>query len=371
MVTLACGLKKRGHEIEFFIYFPSHSFFQEIVVQHEIPVHEFKKGLGFSIGLLARLTSLIRAADYDLVVSFLPNPNMYAELSCAFAPRTKLVVSERGSHLGDKSRIGSLIRRHLHRLATHVVVNSVSHCMWMKRFAPGIRDRITTIYNGLELKNFSVKPDAPQPDHALRLIAVGRVTPGKNVWNLIEALQLFYSIHGWVPYLSWVGRREDETLEGRAYCQSIDELLDSRPFVRSRWHWVGESSNISQLLSHHHALIHPSFHEGLPNAICEALATGLPVLASNVCDNGLLIGNSERGFLFDPYSPAQIAASITQLTTLSKTDWFRMSDAARAFAETDLSIDKFLTGYENLFIQVTSSSGIRSDKAVPRIAHTE
>jgi len=48
----------------------------------------------------------------------------------------------------------------------------------------------------------------------------------------------------------------------------------------------------------HDAFVHPSFYEGMPNVVCEALAAGLPVLVSDVCDHPLLVEKGVQGFLF-------------------------------------------------------------------------
>jgi glycosyltransferase involved in cell wall biosynthesis len=74
-------------------------------------------------------------------------------------------------------------------------------------------------------------------------------------------------------------------------------------------------------MQRHDALIHPSLYEGLPNAVCEALAAGLPVLISNVCDHPLLVVEGERGFLFDPSDPLSIAMSIERAAALDADSW--------------------------------------------------
>jgi len=106
------------------------------------------------------------------------------------------------------------------------------------------------------------------------------------------------------------------------------------------------------LLRRHDALIHPSFYEGLPNVVCEALATGIPVLASAVCDHPLLVAEGERGFLFDPESPQSIAAAITRFTALSVADRRRFSRNAREYAEANLGVEKMVGAYESLFMQL-------------------
>jgi glycosyltransferase involved in cell wall biosynthesis len=115
------------------------------------------------------------------------------------------------------------------------------------------------------------------------------------------------------------------------------------------------ATDVGGLLQKHHALIHPSFYEGLPNVVCEALAVGMPVLVSDVCDHPRLVADGERGFLFDPNAPASIAAAISKLVNLAAADWRRISRNARQFAEDKLDVERMVTQYEALFERVLSS----------------
>ncbi len=355
MVNLACGLKKRGHDVEVFIYFPQYSFFYSQVEASNIPIYEYPKGRGFSFGILRKLISLIQKNQYEIVVSFLNSPNVYAELSCLFAPFAQFVVSERSSHHSDKSVIGALFRRNLHRLANCVVTNSVKHRDWLNAKHVWIKGRCTTIYNGVDTSFFKNQPKLPFAPEDIRLIGVGRVGFEKNLLNLIKGLRLFYDNNGWLPSISWVGRQAETTRLGQTYCQQVDELLDALPEVKGLWSWLGERSDIPALLSSHQALIHSSFYEGLPNAICEALAAGRPVLASDVSDNSVLVSEGERGFLFDPNQPESIADAIKKLVNLSTDDWINFSRNAREYAEANLGIEKMVKAYEALFSSLVES----------------
>jgi len=100
----------------------------------------------------------------------------------------------------------------------------------------------------------------------------------------------------------------------------------------------------------HHALVHPSFYEGLPNAVCEALAAGMPVVVSDVCDHSLLVAEGKRGFLFDPANPESIAAALHKLLELSPGAWTDLSADARKFAADHLGLDRMVRAYETLFL---------------------
>jgi glycosyltransferase involved in cell wall biosynthesis len=350
IVELACGLKRRGHSVEVFAYFPRRGFFRPRLDEQQIVVNEYDKGSGFSLGVVRKLAALITDHNIDVVVSYLSSPNIYAELAKLVAPRAKLIVSERTSHHDDKSVLSAHLRRGMHVLADHVVTNSLAQCAWLTR-RWWLRGKVSCIYNGLDPGPFATDRAIPESGERLRLVAIGRIGPEKNALNLIRGLELFHREVGYVPEVSWVGER-DGGRAGKRYCQRVDELLESSPEVRKRWRWLGVETDVPRLLREHHALIHPSFYEGLPNVVCEALAAGMPVLVSNVCDHPRLVADGERGFLFDPAQPGSIAAAIKRLVKLSKDDWRKLSRNARRYAEENLNVEKMITAFENLFVRL-------------------
>ena len=350
MVELACALKERGHSVEMFIYFPQHDFFKSRIKVCQIPVHKYKKGRGFSFCVLKKLSSLMRTGSFDIVLSYLDSPNLYAELAALISRGPKLIVSERTSSHNDKSLMVAYLRRFMHVFSDHIVANSESHANWLKKKRL-IKHKVSSIYNGLDLDLFVPSRATPDTYDNLRLLAIGTVGPIKNIIRMIQALHLFYIEHGYAPEISWAGKR-DSSSAGQLYCRQVDELLESMPEIRKRWHWLGEQPDIPRLLSQHHALIHPSLYEGLPNVVCEALAAGRPVLVSNVCDHPLLVSDGERGFLFDPNEPVSIAAAITKLTNLNADDWLNFSRNAREYAEANLGIEKMVMEYGALFCRL-------------------
>jgi len=353
VVELACGLVRRGHAVEIFNYFPRMDFFRARVLAQGITVHDCTKGRGFSLGVLRRLRALIRRGNFGVIVSYLNSPNIYTELAGVGRNGAKLVVSERCSRHDDRSMLGSLVRRLLHGISDHVVTNSETHAQWLDgRW--WLRGRVSCIYNGLDPGSLLPGLPAPARPQDLRLLAAGRVCPQKNPLRLVRALQLFHQEHGYVPHVSWAGKTDSAH---RAYHAEVNALLANTPAVRERWQWLGEQPNMPCLLSQHHALIHPSVYEGLPNSVCEALGAGMPVLVSDVCDHPLLVEDGARGFIFDPLQPGDIAAAIGKLARWTPAQWTAGAANAAAYARENLSVEKMVSAYEQLALKLTSGAG--------------
>jgi glycosyltransferase involved in cell wall biosynthesis len=351
MVELGCGLKQRGHVVEVFVYFPRYDFFRSRVEDHGILVHECNKDRGFSIGVVRRLAVLMRHGGFDAAISYLDTPNIYSEFAKLMSGGPALIVSERCDRHADGSALTASARRSLHVLADQLVTNSQTHARWLEQ-KWWLKGKVSCIYNGVDLQYLSRSRPVPSDKRNLRLLAIGRICPQKNVLRLIEALHLFFSKHQYAPELSWVGQREPNE-SGEAYARQVDEALERLPAIRARWHWLGQQSDMQRLYREHDALIHPSLYEGLPNAVCEALAAGMPVLVSNVCDHPLLVAEAERGFLFDPRDAQAIAGAIERLAALDERNWQSMSERAREFAEQNLTIERMVGAYERLLVSLT------------------
>ena len=345
MVYLALGLKSRGHAVEMFIFHPQFAFFRYEVECAGIPIHVGPGGRLRWIKILLAFIRLVKKRRFDAIVSFLGTPNLLAELSSIASPRTLRIVSERSSQHDDKSWLRRFGTRLFHVFATRVVSNSQAHAEWLRGYF-WLRKKVITIYNGLPLPN-ETSFAGPARSDQLRLVVIGRVGPEKNGLGLIKALALFHRRNGFVPRLQWVGKR-DLSVAGRQYTHSMEQALMENPAVNERWEWLGERNDIPKLLAQNHVLIHPSFYEGLPNVICEAMAAGLPVLASNVCDHPSLVQDGIRGFLFNPNDPSSIADSIEKLLELSLDDLKGMSSNARSYAKSCLGLDLMIDKYDAL-----------------------
>ena len=164
---------------------------------------------------------------------------------------------------------------------------------------------------------------------------------------LAKALQLYQQNYGDTLKLFWAGR-QDMSQDSLMEWQEINNLFSRDPHLSSNWRWLGERSDISQLLGSCDALIHVSLYEGLPNVICEAFIAGRPVIASAVCDHPLLVEEGVRGLLCDPLSPESICEAIERFVALPLEKRQEMGCNARHYAEEHLTLQRMVDDYEAL-----------------------
>jgi len=349
MVNLAVGLKKRGHEIAFFLYYPAHNFFAATLQQNDIFIHAHKKAWRFSIGPVLALLRVMRQWNWDAGLAFLPTPSFYSEIAKLGGPKSfRLVVSERFTYTSRQLPIERFLLEQMHRVANHITVNSHHQRLLMEELFPWMKGKLSTIYNGVNLSEFKPAAELRFPDRqALSLLAVSSVVPKKNAIGLVRALAVYREVYGGRCTVYWAGKVTADSTSQSQF-REANRLLKAFS-LEDQWIWMGEHKDVSILLQQCDALIHPSYFEGLPNAICEALASGRPVLASDVCDNAYLVQEGITGFLFDPAEPSDMARAIYRFSQLPDEKILLMAKNGRSWAERELSLEVYSERYEKLF----------------------
>jgi glycosyltransferase involved in cell wall biosynthesis len=347
-VNIANGIVAR-HEVTVFLYNANSDFYRSDLSE-TIPVIHAQRCVkkGFSTEVMRQLVGHMRRSD--VVVSFLPTANIYCAMAGVFAPRARHISCEMSVINETESRTRRFITNVANLMSSHVVCNSHTQAAYVAS-QPGMHKKVSTIWNGCKEVPFAPRP--PVDPRAHSMIVVGRIAYPKNGVRLLKALQLFHEKHGFLPRVSWAGRDDDSSARSIEMKRQMVEFLETHPHVNAQFHFLGEVSDISSLYAQSDTLLSPSIYEGVPVVICEAMLSGCPVIASNVSDNGIILGEKEeRGFLCDPLSPADICAAIERRLSLTPEEIEQMISRARDFATQEFLIDKMVTHYNRIIESV-------------------
>ena len=343
LTGLGVGLKRRGHQVEFLVYHQDDHFLPALeragipceVVERPIWRRPFA------------LRAALRRKRPEAVLAFLEGACAYAEL--AGIPRRSwgLVVGERRAEPRLQSGWRKWIRK-LHALADYVVTNSHANRQLLVNCLPSLQGKTLTIYNIVDLDRF--RPGKPgggrEAGRPLRLAVAASYQPTKNMEGVVRAVKVLQQRYTLVPLeICWFGNQRWGAEQLRS-----TRLLAETLGVSQYFQWNDAVQAIEEVYAVSDAAGLFSFYEGLPNAVCEAMACGLPILMSDVCDARHLVKPGVNGFLVYPASPDSIASGLEQLMQVDPITRRQMGAASRARAEQLFDPEQILQAYEQVLV---------------------
>lgn len=337
LVGLAALLQKNGYEVKVITYhdLPFYlPFLEENHIDYELV--SCKKEL---FSRLTKVNKSIKAFSPDVVISYLDIPNIIACVLKLLHPQWKLIVSERNTT--QTLRIRDRLKFFLYKCADCIVSNSYSQDEYISVNFPCLKEKCTVITNFVDTKTFCPVEKKEDRD-VIRIIGVGRVIHQKNIPILIEALKIVRE-KGYNVRVDWYGNQFDSydecikliTQYGLGHCFEFHEPIN--PIVNKY-----RESDIFVL---------PSFYEGFPNVLCEAMSCGLISIASDVCDNGHIIKDGDSGFLFPSGDTNRLAECIQKVISLSEEQQKAISESCRRRAIELFSEEVFVKKYMSLIEQ--------------------
>jgi len=282
----------------------------------------------------------------DVALAFFGAPSGVAAWFWSFFFKLPYIVSLRGGDVPgfrpyDFARqhrlLGPLLRQ-VWRRAGAVVANSEGLRQLGQVFDPRVPLRV--IPNGVDLDKF--KTDVREWEPA-RLLFVGRVVYQKGLDLLLNALSELRELK-WKLAIIGDGPRV-EHLRKQANQLQISERVDF-PGWQSR-------QMLPNTYQQANLFVYPSRHEGMPNAVLEAMASGLPVLASRIAGNEDLV-TKETGMLVPAEDTGALKSALAELIP-NTTARERMGVAARQRVEAQYSWRVVAQAYLDLMTTIVES----------------
>lgn len=193
-----------------------------------------------------------------------------------------------------------LICRRAFRCCNRVLAVSCSVRDSVAEFISIPKDRISVIYNGIDLSQF--KPHTKNGDGGLKLIYVGRLIKDKGVQRILTSL---------------AGTENDKitlTIVGDGDYRDTLEQMARQLGLAHRVTFLGSRSDVPQLLASADAFVHfPECEEGFGIAIIEAMASGLVCICGRSGAIPEIITNGKNGFLVEKGNVSMLASQITNV----------------------------------------------------------
>lgn len=253
-----------------------------------------------------RLVRVLRQSKPDVVITFLPVADTLGRPAARLAGVPTLLSSIRARDLA-KPRWQRLWDRRTVHWARKIIFNSRYVVEYAKK-EEGIRDeQVVVIPNGVaDLRARALqhretsRRDLGLDPGTIVLGSVGRLQPQKNQTLLLRACAEL-PVANPVWRLLIVGDGPD-----KAKLQAIASELG----LKARVLWLGAQPEVERLLAAMDLFVHTADFEGMPNALMEAMAMGLPVIASQIDGARELIHDGLDGYLVPPGDAAMFSDRI-------------------------------------------------------------
>lgn len=260
------------------------------------------------------LREIIEKEQFDLIYCHTPVGAMLARLAGISARKrgTKVIYMAHGFHFYNGAPLLNWMiyypaEKFLSRFTDGLITINQEDYRRAQKFHAGKTILIPGV--GIDLDKFQKKEPTRQeirnklgiPESKIILMSVGELTKRKNHMVMIEALarlkeyDILYVICGDGPLKAQLRAKAEEL------------------GVRDRLKLLGFRKDIAELHKAADIFVFPSLQEGLPVALMEAMASGLPIVASKIRGNEDLISNNQGGYLVNPMDSEQVAKAIEKM----------------------------------------------------------
>ncbi len=225
--------------------------------------------------------------------------------------------------------------------------------------------RIAIIPNGVNIDRF--KPATPEQKFKIRrelgfnpdseiILNVGAIHPRKRPELLLEAWHLVATKRPKAD-LVFVGPRHDQIDPGlKSYAAELASLIRQSPY-RERIHFVGQVDRVEQYYALADLFVFTSKKEGMPNAVLEAMASGLPVILTPFIGLSKNFGVENKHYLLSKPTYEAIAANIINLLTNQERAG-QLGSRARHLMKKNLNIKHILNKYADIYKKTAIQKGI-------------
>jgi len=349
MTLLTGGLERLL--VEFARHHDAQRFDLRFVTLAELgpPADELRQ-MGFSVesvglprrGKLAALRSLrsrLQRDRVDIVHTHNTYAHFYGTVAASWAGVPHVINSQHGRGCGPRAK-DKLLFRLANLKASRVIGVSEDAAALCRGEDPWAASKTKVIWNGIDTSRFVYRGPAQAPV----AISVARLSPEKDFPTLLQAVAIVVCE---VPdfKLLMIGNGAE-----RAQLEALTQTLGIGPNVE----FLGERSDVPELLARAGFFVSSSKSEGISLTILEAMAVGLPVVTTRVGGNPEIVIEGQTGHLVPDQNPGALAAAMLQMLA-HREAWPAMGERGRQRVEQQFEIRTMIRQYEALYTEVLST----------------
>jgi len=162
--------------------------------------------------------------------------------------------------------------------------------------------KVKVIPNGVDLEEFKPRRELEKTG-VKRIIFVGRLFPNKGIQYLVKAAQIVLAKHPCVEFI----------IVGRGPMEAELRKMVRRLNIEHAFKFLGIVPSVPEVMNQCDIFVRPSLTEGMPLTILEAMACGLPVIASKIPGSSEVVKDGETGILVEVGNVEQLGNAIIRL----------------------------------------------------------
>ncbi len=320
-----------------------------------IPVMALQKHPAVDLVMLLRLIRLMRRLKVEIVHTHLWTANLWGRIAAWIAGVPVVVATEHNVDVW-KRPIHAICDRLLSRGTDRLICVSEGVRTFYAQRLPCANGRLQVIHNGIEEERYAAavpRQLAPIPDGEWAgrfpvVAVIGRLVPAKGHRDCIEALkELRPRFPSLLALFIGEGPLRGE-LEEAITAAGLSETI----------RLAGLRQDIPDVLRRIHVLLMPSLREGLPMVALEAMAAGVPVVATDVGGANEAVVDGVTGVLVPPQDPRALAQAISRLLE-DPLRYQAMSAGARRRIEERFTVRRMVAQTQAMYQQAAALSECR------------
>ncbi len=314
---------------------------------HAIVVNNIHYRNFFDLPSIYRLRNMIQKENPSVILTYLFHADMIGRLALHSATSAPIVPFLRTTYNHPKYFIARILEWLTKPLVRQYLANSDAVKDFYIKHIGVHPEKITVIPNGIDTDFF----DNIQPDPMLRkalgitpddfvIICVANLHPNKGHCYLLQAFEAVYKKHP-ETYLLIVGDGVE--------CDPLKNQMHGYA-SKNNISFLGRRTDVPELLKISNLFVLPTLFEGQSNALMEAMASGLPVITTDIPENQVLIKNNSNGILVSTQNSSALIGAIQYIMRNTGMNE-QLSEEAERTIKDFFSLEKITVKWENILTE--------------------
>lgn len=300
----------------------------------DTPITQYGMNPAKELKLIREYKAMIKKYSPDIILTYTIKPALYGGIAAAGKNVPYISTITGLGAAFEKGKLFSLLISLWYRFSTRkiscIFFQNEEHSKLFSSFKIALGKHRIVSGSGVNLEKHSFEP-YPEED-GTNLLFVGRMMKDKGIFELCEAVEN-------------LSKKYKISLDIIGWCEKECEQLKNSFSFSGAINYLGWQEDVHSFVKKSHAVVLPSYHEGMANVLLEAEAGGRPVLASDIPGCRETFDEGVTGFGFEAKNERSLEKALEKFCLLSNEERAKMGKAAREKVEKDFDRKNVVKAY--------------------------